>query len=300
MTIPNTMISALRIRRMLVEMGAEKRRRNRRVPTQQFPTGAKLRYKRQIMLIQKTLEQAVRDNIFRNLKELSVQSKIERPDSGSVRIDNSVADTIEKMVGDVRVTVAQYLDPIELDIIAGTAAQDVATFNKKEMNRLIQSTVGIDAITAEPWMASQMQAFRKENVNLIKSITEDQLSKVENVLMRGQRRGLRVEVLREQIEKQFKVSRNRASLIARDQTNKLNAELSQLRQQSLGVKEYIWRTSGDSDVRETHQPLDGTRHRWDDPPVTNDAGDRNHPGEDYQCRCWAEPVIEELLLAAGQ
>ena len=33
---------------------------------------------------------------------------------------------------------------------------------------------------------------------------------------------------------------------------------------------------------------------WDDPPVTNDDGDTNAPGEDYRCRCVAIPQIAEL------
>jgi hypothetical protein len=47
-------------------------------------------------------------------------------------------------------------------------------------------------------------------------------------------------------------------------------------------------------VRERHAELDGERFRWDDPPVTNEDGDENHPGEDYQCRCTAYPVLPEL------
>lgn len=43
-----------------------------------------------------------------------------------------------------------------------------------------------------------------------------------------------------------------------------------------------------------HQELDGTEQSWDDPPVTNEDGDRNHPGEDYQCRCVAYPILDEL------
>lgn len=46
---------------------------------------------------------------------------------------------------------------------------------------------------------------------------------------------------------------------------------------------YIWRTSGDSKVRSTHAENDGKIFAWDSPPETG------HPGEDYNCRCWAEP-----------
>ncbi|MEM7399604.1 MAG: phage minor head protein [Pseudomonadota bacterium] len=48
---------------------------------------------------------------------------------------------------------------------------------------------------------------------------------------------------------------------------------------------YIWRTRGDGKVRSSHAANDGRIFAWDDPPPTG------HPGEDYGCRCWAEPYI---------
>ncbi len=46
---------------------------------------------------------------------------------------------------------------------------------------------------------------------------------------------------------------------------------------------YIWRTQRDGRVRPSHQENDGKIFAWDEPPPTG------HPGEDYGCRCWAEP-----------
>ncbi len=47
---------------------------------------------------------------------------------------------------------------------------------------------------------------------------------------------------------------------------------------------YIWRTRGDGKVRNSHAANDGQIFSWDNPPPTG------HPGEDYGCRCWAEPI----------
>jgi len=46
---------------------------------------------------------------------------------------------------------------------------------------------------------------------------------------------------------------------------------------------YIWRTRRDSHVRPSHAANDGRVFEWNDPPATGD------PGEDYGCRCTAEP-----------
>lgn len=60
-------------------------------------------------------------------------------------------------------------------------------------------------------------------------------------------------------------------------------ELSLKRSQT--TTHYIWRTQGDSRVRPSHAANDGRIFAWDDPPGTG------HPGEDFGCRCWAEPYI---------
>ena len=49
---------------------------------------------------------------------------------------------------------------------------------------------------------------------------------------------------------------------------------------------YIWRTRWDDKVRSEHARRDGEVFSWDNPPSGG------HPGEDHNCRCWAEPVPE--------
>jgi SPP1 gp7 family putative phage head morphogenesis protein len=111
-------------------------------------------------------------------------------------------------------------------------------------------------------------------------------------MYRGLRAGTRVEEIQAEIEDRFAVPAARAEVIARDQVGKFYGQLAQLRQEELGIESYTWRTVGDERVRDPwHTSLDGKVFRWDDPPVTNRRGERNHPGGDIQCRCTAEPII---------
>ena len=50
---------------------------------------------------------------------------------------------------------------------------------------------------------------------------------------------------------------------------------------------YIWRTRNDGKVRSSHADQEGRVFSWNDPPVGG------HPGEDYNCRCTAEPYYPE-------
>lgn len=51
---------------------------------------------------------------------------------------------------------------------------------------------------------------------------------------------------------------------------------------------YIWRTQSDDNVRSSHTVRDGKMYQWDNPP------EGGHPGEDYGCRCTAEPIKDNL------
>ena len=96
-----------------------------------------------------------------------------------------------------------------------------------------------------------------------------------------------------EIQKVYGMDRRHAQLIARDQTAKLNGAITRRQQEDAGISEYIWSTSGDSRVRETHAALNNKRFKWNDPPVVDaKTGRRCHPGEDYQCRCVALAVFD--------
>lgn len=137
-----------------------------------------------------------------------------------------------------------------------------------------------------------IEDFRKRNVALIKNVGAEQVVDLNTTLAKANAQGLRHEEIAAQIQDRLKVGTSRAKLIARDQTLKYNASVHQAQAEASGITRYRWSTSHDAEVRSTHKVLDGHVFIYADPPVTNDAGDRNNPGEDYQCRCAAIPIID--------
>lgn len=105
--------------------------------------------------------------------------------------------------------------------------------------------------------------------------------------------GTSVDELRRRLEGVADISRNRAQLIATNETLTLNADLDRTRQQKLGVRQYRWRSSRDGAVRDHHSQLNGRVFSWDDPPLGGGSRpqDRGHPGQGIRCRCTAEPLI---------
>ena len=139
---------------------------------------------------------------------------------------------------------------------------------------------------------TMMERWVEDNVALIKTIPQESLGRMRQIVLEGYRNGETTTAIVKQIQRTYSVDRRHAQLLARDQIAKLNGDITQQQQQDAGVVEYVWSTSGDSRVRPSHAALNHKRFRWDDPPVVDEkTGRRCHPGKDYQCRCCALPVF---------
>lgn len=166
-------------------------------------------------------------------------------------------------------------------------------------NREGLTLLGIPMKDAEAGVEDAIAEARAWNLDLVDRAGNGYFDDVVDVLTDPANEGLRVEELRDLLLKRGSVSESRAQLIAVDQTLKLHASLTEVRQTEAGVTSYRWSTSLDERVRPMHAELEGQAFDWDDPPITNEDGDTNHPGNDYRCRCLALPIIPELEAGAS-
>ena len=136
--------------------------------------------------------------------------------------------------------------------------------------------------------SAKLDRFVFNNTLLIKNITEEIRIKIFEELRKDP---TGIEPIFSRIKQSTGFADARARLIARDQTAKLNSELSGLRHKAAGFTRYTWATSGDERVRAEHADLDGNIYKYDEP---TDEQDGLPPGQPIQCRCIAEPIFEEL------
>ena len=148
-----------------------------------------------------------------------------------------------------------------------------------------RSLLGVSPFRTEPYLAPLAEGWIAENASLIKSLPTRMHPEIEGIIRRGVMIGEAVKTLKDKIKDRYHVTDYRAKLIAQDQTLKLNSDLTRLRLQSVGVKEYIWRTVNDSRVRPDHIEREGKTYSWDKPPSGGE-----HPGHEVRCRCFAEPI----------
>ena len=133
-----------------------------------------------------------------------------------------------------------------------------------------------------------------EQVTLIQSIPRKAAERVHLLTNEARYSGRRAEDIAQEIKLTGRVSESRARLIARTEVSRTAATFMQARAMSAGSEGYIWRTSRDSDVRPSHQAMEGRYVRWDTPPKTDKSLDPYHAGCGPNCRCYPEPVLPDF------
>jgi SPP1 gp7 family putative phage head morphogenesis protein len=259
------------------------------------------------------LQESIRERILPRLPALVAEARAERPRVTPIRID-AWPDEVAEL---------RRLMDIDLEGVEGAVtqrAQDMSVrlnqSNRSQWSRAMRGTIGVDIIAAEPGLRNQLATFTRQNASLIRKMQTDAINDIEGAVQRGLQQGLRVEEIRDDILGRVEVSANRAQFIARDQVAKFSGQLNETRQTSIGVTEYVWRTSRDERVRgrpgglyprsrPSHWAMEGKTCVWDDPTVYIVDGERvprstiggveKHPGQDFQCRCTAEAVLDDLF-----
>lgn len=191
--------------------------------------------------------------------------------------------------GTLRIRLGRMVREAAVSPIVDQFGREIVKWNTREMRRILS----VDLADETPALRAILAQIRRDNVALITSIADRLLDDVFRTVTESVIHGTRVETLAREIRERYSVSDSRARLIARDQTLKANASLTQERHKEAGVSRYVWSSSRDERVRPIHALLDGFVFDWSDPPITAEDGSTNHPGEDYQCRCIAIPVLDD-------
>lgn len=288
-----------RVIQALRERARRRHRKARQYRPPAFPAGAETRYRRALVAYVRAIRDAVRqyvlpvldqdgDGVANLVPTGDLNRAWARVATATVGPEHAAKQAARRMIAETNQKNLEGLNA------AYKTAIGVAPFTYTGGFRRSDAPTSVDEI---------LSTRLRDNVALITSIAPTALTQVQEVIGEGFRSGLRVEDLAKRIEERFGVAESRATLIARDQVGKLQGQLTEARNREIGATSYVWQVSGapdgDERVRDMHRELQGQTFRYDDPPVTNPQGDRNNPGEDFQCRCNALPVLEDVLAALG-
>lgn len=178
----------------------------------------------------------------------------------------------------------------------GKMGTDVNAHNAEQINPMLKRVTGVDPVDG-PVIAGVLHDHRKANVGLIKGLTDEMLGRVAETLEKTQGHG--VDAVTKALQEAVGFGVSRARLVARDQTLKLNGQLTKARHEEAGIERYTWVTAHDERVRHSHSELNGKDFSWDDPPIVDErTGAVGHPGDYFQCRCIAQAIVDLDKLEA--
>lgn len=236
----------------------------------------------------------------------ALMNAYKREQHGDSRFDDErdleveVREEFQKVAAELEQKLAAYgLDDLVTKISGMTRNTSL-----REWKRVVHDTLGIDLLDdyySADFYEEALRRWVDENILKIKSIPNDALGEMQRIVLDGYRRGATLTDLTRSIQEEYRLSKRKAQLLARDQIASLNSQISKMQQQDAGCTKYRWSSSKDSRVRPCHKALDGKVISWDDPPeMWYDTKSRGrvytgrhcHPGEDIGCRCVAIPVFD--------
>lgn len=186
---------------------------------------------------------------------------------------------------------------------SATLFGDVESMTAKDLQESMKKLSGgltIDTSKITPATREIITAGTQQSSSLIKSISRDYLSDVQEAIMRsisstGVSYTDTVKQIDSMLQGRFKVYKNKAKNVTLDQTRKAYANITDSRMRSVGVTKYRWRhAGGSSEPRPLHKNvLNGQVFSLDDPPIIDEkTGERGHPGQSVNCKCYRELIIE--------
>lgn len=142
----------------------------------------------------------------------------------------------------------------------------------------------------------------KKNAELIKSMPLDIAESITDYTSKQSFEGRRAEDIATDLLKEIPImSEKKANLIARTEVAKTNTELIRARCELTSNIFYIWKTSKDQRVRNSHDHMDDVIVFWNEPPNPEklagekDYGNYYHAGCFPNCRCYPSIVDIEFI-----
>lgn len=204
-------------------------------------------------------------------------------------IDELPSNTIKKYLNDLAQRWLDNFDGVVAAIVDGMVNKQMKMTTTAFQKELKDAGWAID-FKMTPAMKDIANASIAENVALIKSIPIDYHAKVQGAVMRGYAAGHDLAAITKDLKNIYRITNNRAKLIARDQVSKLNSATTKARQLEIGVKEAIWmHSTAGKKPRPDHVKADGKKYDVEKGMLLDDGW--VHPGYLINCRCTCRAVL---------
>lgn len=204
-------------------------------------------------------------------------------------VDELPSKTIKKYLSDLGERWLKNFDAVIDAIVDGMVNRQMKMTSTAFQKELKNAGWAVD-FKMTPAMKDIASATISENIALIKSIPIDYHAKVQGAVMRGYAAGHDLQAITKDIKNIYRVTDNRAALIARDQVSKLNSATTAARQQEVGIKQAIWlHSTAGKKPRPDHVKANNQVYDVDKGMLLDDGW--VHPGYLINCRCTCRAVL---------
>lgn len=204
-----------------------------------------------------------------------------------LRTDADDGRKVHRLMSHVRTEVMASTNDTAIAGLAAHYAKRTADHHRIEFAQQLEDAKWVNIAMLDRRIPGAVSQFVHENVALIRKLQGATLDHLETLLYRGISSGMGVEELGLTISERFGISERHARFIARDQIQKLDSKVTELRHFEMGITQYDWWTMLDPKVRKTHRPRHAKRFLYSDPPSGG------HPGTEAGCRCRQVPFLDQ-------
>jgi len=208
--------------------------------------------------------------------------------------ESKMVKTLDKLTEAITgISSAKIADALDID---GLIDKNIYSLDKKIGETLKDISVQPKLTKSE--RAGFVKDYSENMKKHIVTFSDKQVKDLRVMVEKSYKAGNRKTELAKAIQKKYGVTQTKAKFLARQETSLLASKFKEVRYKEAGVTHYVWKTVAGSPkhpVRPDHKALDNKTFSWDNPPISNKkTGAKNHPGEDYGCRCVARPVMKGL------
>lgn len=185
----------------------------------------------------------------------------------------------------------ERISELSEQVAAAFVAKTANHYNKALSRQLMKKAGFTVPMQASEEVMRAMKAAVGENVGLIKSIPQQYLTDVDKYVWSAVEGGFDLSTLTDNLQHAYHISRNRAKLISRDQSNKVHSVMENERRKELGINKAIWRHSGAAkEPRQSHLKANGKEFDIDKGMYID--GEWIFPGQEINCGCISQSIIE--------
>lgn len=295
--------TTIQLLKILASQNKTKKKSKKKFVKTTYPKAIENKYKTRLSLIYKPLIDYIKKFLTENNQELLRGDSINF-DAIPGRTYRDMSLSMQKWFDELfpeNPNEATYIYPSLKGI-----AEQLKDFEDKEFAKQFEKSINVSIKEQAEWWDDMVDYWSNNNYQLIRSNASNFINKINVIVEQAITSGTTVRDLQEQIQKATEgLSDSKCRLLARDQIGKLQGQISQAQMTEIGLEMYIWSTSGDERVRDSHQEMEGLLCRWDDATVYSEDGGKTwidrpsgaiemHPGQDIQCRCVALAFFPEI------